>query len=275
MPVDYIRKANKEMELLKLNKIRKTFGGLQALGNVSLSVQKGSIVSLIGPNGSGKTTLFNIITGVYRPTAGEVIFEGEDITNIKTYQIIRRGISRVFQDTSLFSRDTVLQNVIAASYAFAGIKSLEDFFNTPAVQRKRQAREERALEILRSLNMISLKDSLARELSYGSQRLLSIAIAKSVRPKFMLLDEPLTGMNPSEKAETIALIKEIREKDKITILLVEHDMRSVMNLSDKIVVFNFGEKIAEGTPEEVKNDNKVIDCYLGEDWLKEVSEDDT
>jgi len=247
----------------------KTFGGLQALTNLNISVEEGEIVSLIGPNGSGKTTLFNVITGVYRPTSGRVIFNGDDITYLKTYEIIRKGISRVFQTTSLFLNGTVLQNVIAGSYIFSGIRSFEDFLNTPSTQHKRQAREERALEILRSLHMVPLKDVAATNLPYGSQRLLSLAIARSIQPKLMLLDEPLTGMNPSEKAETIDLIRQMYEKDKITILLVEHDMRSVMDLSDRIVVLNFGEKIAEGPPEVIRDNPKVVECYLGGRWVSD------
>jgi branched-chain amino acid transport system ATP-binding protein len=251
------------MELLKLDKVTKNFGGLQALREVSMWVEEGEIVSIIGPNGSGKTTLFNIITGVYRPTKGNVIYKGEDITFFKTHKIISKGISRVFQLTSLFPNDTVLQNVIAGSYSCSRMKSLDDFLNTKSAGEKRQERKRNALEILRLLNMITLEDKIATSLPYGSQRLLSLAIARSNKPKLILLDEPLCGMNPNEKAETMRLIKQIHDQDGVTVLLVEHDMKSVMDLSDRIVVLNFGQKIAEGKPDEIRKNPEVIRVYLG------------
>jgi len=254
------------MELLKLDKVTKNFGGLQALREVSMWVEEGEVVSIIGPNGSGKTTLFNIITGVYRPTKGNVIYKGENITFFKTHKIVSKGISRVFQLTSLFPNDTVLQNVIAGSYSCSRIKSFDDFLNTKSAREKRQERKRNALEILRLLNMITLQDRIATSLPYGSQRLLALAIARSNKPKLILLDEPLCGMNPNEKAETIRLIKQIHDQDGVTILLVEHDMKSVMDLSDRIVVLNFGQKIAEGKAEEIRKNPEVIRVYLG-DWI--------
>ena len=256
-----------QTELLKIINISKSFGGLQALSGLDLSVKEGEIVSLIGPNGSGKTTLFNIITGVYHPTGGEVIYNGENITYRKTHEIISRGISRVFQLTSLFSDDTVLENVMAGSFSKIKLNSFEDFLNTRSAQRKRKTREERALEILRMLNMLHLKDKVASSLPYGSQRLLELAISQSAKPKLMLLDEPLCGMNPSEKIETIKLIRQIHKQDKVTMLLVEHDMKSVMDLSDRVIVLNFGEKITEGKPDEVRANQRVIEVYLGEGFV--------
>jgi branched-chain amino acid transport system ATP-binding protein len=261
------------MELLKVEKVSKHFGGLQALHEVSMSVEEGEIVSIIGPNGSGKTTLFNIITGVHRPTKGNVIYKGENITFTKTYKVISKGISRVFQLTSLFPNDTVLQNVIAGSYSCSKIKSLDDFLNTKSAKQKRQERKKDALQILCSLNMIPLKDKIATSLPYGSQRLLALAIARSNKPKLMLLDEPLCGMNPNEKTETIRLIKQIHNQDGVSILLVEHDMKSVMGLSDKIVVLNFGQKIAEGKPEEIRKNLEVLRVYLGV-WFDEKGNED-
>ena len=261
------------MELLKVDKVTKNFGGLQALYEVSISVVEGEIVSIIGPNGSGKTTLFNVITGVYPPTKGSVIYKGEDITFSRTHKVISKGISRVFQLTSLFPNDTVLQNVIAGSYSYSKVKSFDDFLNTKSAREKRQERERNALEILRLLNMITLKDKIATSLPYGSQRLLALAIARSNKPKLILLDEPLCGMNPNEKAETIRLIKQIHDQDGATILLVEHDMKSVMDLSNRIVVLNFGQKIAEGKPEEIRKNPEVIRVYLGV-WFDEKGNED-
>lgn len=250
------------MTLLRIDNIIKDFGGLRALKNVKISVNEQEILGLIGPNGAGKTTLFNCITGIYPPSNGRIIFDGEDTTRLEPYEIIRRGVARTFQLTKLFSEVSLLDNVVIGRYCRTKAGIWGALFNTSFIKVEKKESREKALELLELLGLASLKDEPAKNLPYGSQRRLAIAIALATEPRFLLLDEPTAGMNPEESDEMMELIDKIRRLG-ITILLVEHDMRVIMGISDRIVVLNFGEVIAEGSPKEIRENDKVIEAYLG------------
>ncbi len=248
--------------MLKLNEVTLKFGGLCANQDVSFEVEKGAIFGLIGPNGAGKTTLFNVISGVYKPTGGEVWFDGRRIDGLQPYQINELGIARTYQNINLFKDMSVLENVKVGchSWSKAGLASV--IFRTPAMRQEERLIQEKSMEVLDFLGLSHLAGKMAGSLSYGQQRTLEIARAMASDPKMLLLDEPAAGMNTTEKRELSEDIKKIRERG-ITVLLVEHDMGLVMSITHTICVLNYGKKIAFGEPEYIKRHPEVIAAYLG------------
>jgi len=251
------------MKILELRGLRKQFGGLVAVNDVDLDVEEGEIRGLIGPNGSGKTTLFGLISGFLPPTRGKVIWRGKDITGKPVHSIVKEGVVRTFQLTTLLKDMTALQNVIIGCHLHIEMGLFTQVFGTARRRERESAVKEKAVGLLRTMGIEGIKDEPAQALPHGHQRLLSIAIALASEPKLLLFDEPSTGMNPVETQELMDKIKMLRDERGITIILVEHDMKAVMGTCENITVLNFGEKIAEGTPEEVGKSEEVIDAYLG------------
>jgi branched-chain amino acid transport system ATP-binding protein len=249
--------------MLEVKGLTKDFGGLRAVSDLDINIQAGEIVGLCGPNGAGKTTIFNLITGYIRPTSGQVIFEGRNITGKTPHSIARLGIVRTFQQSSIFPDFTVQENVVMAHHLKTGVGALETILNTRGNRRKNETILRRSRDILELTGLGDLAKTPARTLAHGHKRLLGIAIALSAEPKLLFLDEPLSGMNGEEITESMALIKKLWEKG-MTILLIEHNMRAAMGLCQRIVMVNFGKKIAEGPPDEVKTNPEVIKSYLGE-----------
>ncbi len=250
------------MALLELRGVTKRFGGLVAVNDVDLDVEEGEIRGIIGPNGAGKTTLFNLITGNYKVTKGRIKYNGEDITGLSPHEIASRGLVRTFQHTALFDKFTLLKNVAIACHLHVKVTLFGVVAHTPANQQTQRKAEERALEILEFMGLADLKDELAINLPHGHQRALGVAIGLATEPKLLLLDEPVTGMNPTEKQQMVDLVRQVRDRG-VTVMLVEHDMRTVMGLCEKISVLDFGKKIAEGSPEEILHNQQVIEAYLG------------
>lgn len=252
------------MALLECKSLGIQFGGLKAVDNFNISIEEGSLYGLIGPNGAGKTTVFNLLTGVYKPTVGSIKLNGSTISGLKPVQISKLGIARTFQNIRLFSNMTVLDNVKAALHNEIRYSLLSDFLHDFNYSKKEALMDEKAENFLKVFELDEFKNLKAGNLAYGQQRKLEIARALATRPKLLLLDEPAAGMNPQETAELMDTIKLIREKYKITILLIEHDMKLVSGICEYLTVLNFGTELVSGTPGEVLNDHRVITAYLGE-----------
>ena len=251
------------MALLETIDIVKSFGGLTAVNRVNFQLEQGRIVSIIGPNGAGKTTFFNTLTGIYRPNRGQINFNNRSILGLRPDQIAKRGMARTFQNIRLFGEMSVVENILVGMHAHLRQRPLDVLLHLPAFTREESQAEGRAVELMHYVGLRGVGNELAKNLPYGDQRRLEIARALAAEPLLLLLDEPAAGMNPQETEEITRLFRSIRDDLGITILLIEHDMRVVMNISEQICVMDYGEKIAEGTPSEIRANPRVIEAYLG------------
>jgi ABC-type branched-subunit amino acid transport system ATPase component len=258
--------------VLETKRLTKIFGGLTAVNLFDLQIHKGEILSLIGPNGAGKTTVFNVVTGIYKPEIGDVIFNGRTITGHKPHKIVSYGIARTFQNIRLFPDMTCLENVMAGQHCRSTAGVFSSIFRTPGQKREEQRIHEIAEERLRKVELWRTRDELAKNVAYGSQRMLEIGRALASNPDLLVLDEPSSGLNTRETEDLMEFLTGLIKSENVTILLIEHDMNVVMGISDWVVVMDEGRKIAEGKPEEIYNNQRVIEAYLGKDEEEEESE---
>lgn len=253
--------------MLEVEKIHKSFGGVKAVDGISFSVEEGETVGIIGPNGAGKTTVFNLITGFYRVDQGKVLFLGKNITSSPPYKLPHLGIARTFQNLRLFSNLTVFENVLSAILRRDGYNVISSVFRTTDYFIKESKAEEKARKLIDFFQLSGKEDYPANSLPYGEQRRLELARALSIEPRLLLIDEPGAGMNPKEIQDLLQTLREVKKQFSLSIVIIEHQMGLVMNISDKVVVMDFGEMIMEGKPEEVKKDKRVIEAYLGEEFV--------
>jgi branched-chain amino acid transport system ATP-binding protein len=251
------------VNLLVATKVRKEFGGLVATDDVDFTIPRGAIVSLIGPNGAGKTTFFNQMTGVYKPTSGSILFDGTEVSYLPPHAITKLGIGRTFQNIRLFSQMTALENVLVGMHSRLHAGILGAIVRPPKVKREEAASRDKARELLIYCGLARRHEERSASLPYGDQRRLEVARALATDPKLLLLDEPTAGMNPQETAEFTSFVGKVRDEKNVTVLLIEHDMKVVMGVSERITVLEYGAKIAEGTPAEIRSNERVIEAYLG------------